>query len=455
MSSALRLRILPAILVLAACSDPLSSPLYGDGDAGPDASDVGSRADAEEGTPDVGDSDAGPPDVGASDGGSDGGEPDATEPDAVVPDAADVGEWPPDAAPACPTVTPAPPPEGLGLDPFYTRYVDSGGIPIVGSDGVPAEAFARAHYVLANMLRDRPCIRAAIVDSGIRVAIMARDEVTTDIPEYADFYEAFPGTDWDNRGRGFGATLVRPATSGAVDNLMQDLDDPWLGENILLHEVAHSYWEFGIRDLEGGTEQDARLEELYASAMEAGLWVDTYANTNSAEYWAEGVQSWFNDNASAEPANGIHNWVDTRDELEAYDPGLADLIATWFSDELWPAYCAVDGPRWEDPTPVLTPSDCSFDMRTLRDQGCELVESGASSDAETGSEVVFVNRTYDRTLEVWWVDYEGELVRYGSVGPRRLLFQGTFEGHPWVVTEDGECVGYFVPGSPRARVIFE
>ena len=439
---------LPPLLLIAACSDPLLDGSEYDlgGDAGTDAS----RADA---SSDVGPTDAaldGGRDVVSTDVESDGGSVDSS-----VDAGADSGEWPANAPPACPTVSPVAPAESLGLDPFYTRHLDSGGIPIIGSDQVPAEAFARAHFVLANMLRDQPCIRAAIVDSGIRIAIMGRDQVTTDIPEYSDFYDAFPGVDWDRRGRGFGATLVRPVTSGSVDNLMQDRDDPWFGENILLHELAHSYWEFGIRDLDGGAALDDRLEATYDAAIEAGLWDETYARTNPAEYWAEGVQGWFNDNASAEPANGIHNWVDTREELEAYDPQLADLIAEFFSDEWWPAYCAVEGPEWVDPTPVLTPSDCSFEMRTLRDQGCERLEDGQSQEAEHASELVFVNRSFDRSLTVSWVDYDGELVEYGTAGPRTLLFQSTFEGHPWVVRDGETCVGYFVPSSPRARVIFE
>ena len=438
------LRLLPLLLLLAACSDPLSDPPEFALDVGADASRVDAAGE-----------DTLPTDV-RSDSASDAGfDVPGSDADESLDSERDVVDWPPGSAPVCPQVVPVSPPASLGLDPFYTRSLDSGGIPIVGSDEVPPEAFARAHFVVANMLRDRPCIRAAIVDSGIRIAIMSRDQVTTDIPEYSDFYDAFPGVDWNTRGRGFGATLVRPATSCSVDNLLQDRDDPWFGENILLHELAHSYWEFGIRDLAGGAALEHRLDATYAAAVEAGLWDETYAQTNPAEYWAEGVQSWFSDNSSAEPANGIHNWVDTREELEEYDPALADLIAEFFSDEWWPAYCAPDGPEWIDPTPAMTPGDCSFDMRTLRDQGCDRLAAGASSEPVDASELVFVNRSYDRTLTLSWVDYAGELVEYGTLGPRTLLFQGTFEGHPWLVRAGGECLGYFVPASPRARVIFE
>jgi len=47
------------------------------------------------------------------------------------------------------------------------------------------------------------------------------------------------------------------------------------------------------------------------------------------------VQSWFDANLEADPPNGIHNHVNTREELEAYDPDLAKLIAEVFGHIEW------------------------------------------------------------------------------------------------------------------------
>ena len=44
-----------------------------------------------------------------------------------------------------------------------------------------------------------------------------------------------------------------------------------------------------------------------------------YAATDEHEYWAEGVQSWFDTNREND---AIHNHVDTREELLEYDPAL-------------------------------------------------------------------------------------------------------------------------------------
>jgi hypothetical protein len=66
--------------------------------------------------------------------------------------------------------------------------------------------------------------------------------------------------------------------------------------------------------------------------MAKGLWKSKYAANNKAEYWAEGVQSWFNSNR---PPDHDHNHIDIREELKEYDPGLANLVGEIFGDTGW------------------------------------------------------------------------------------------------------------------------
>ena len=74
---------------------------------------------------------------------------------------------------------------------------------------------------------------------------------------------------------------------------------------------------------------DRRLKETYTRAMQAGLWRGKYASSNHAEYFAEGVQSWFDNNRENDPQ---HNHVNTRAELIEYDPGLAAICREVFGD---------------------------------------------------------------------------------------------------------------------------
>ena len=116
-----------------------------------------------------------------------------------------------------------------------------------------------------------------------------------------------------------------------------DATDPYEGENILVHELAHGMLGLGIKFAD--TTFVSRLTTAYENAMDASKWANTYAATNYDEYFAEGVQCWFDTNLEASPSNGIHNDIDTRAELLAYDPALHALIAEIFTDEAWTPGC--------------------------------------------------------------------------------------------------------------------
>lgn len=424
-----------------------------DGGGPDDARVQGDAAAARDGgIPDSGSRDSGARDSGARDSGSRDAELEAldgavdgalTPPDAgLAPDAA-VG------TPTCPEVVFSPVP--AGLDPFYRRHVDVGGVPLVSSAGVPDEAFRVAVYLIEHMLRDRPCVRAGLVRNGIRIGILDRDEVTTNLPEYRDFYEAFPGVDWDRRGRGFGATAVRPLTSTAVENLLQEPGDPWRGELILLHELAHTIFEFGVEDQVGGPEQRARLERIYQEAMAAGRWADTYAATNANEYWAEGVQSWLDNNLSADPPDGIHGPVDTRAELAVYDPALAELIGDVFPAERWPITCDPSGPGrpWVPPAPGV--GRCAWQVAVPPPVACGVALRSQNSD--TPAELTFVNRRFD-PVDVVWLDFDGVAQPFGRLPPRSTQSLGSFASHPWRFnTVDGRCLGQAVTEGGTNRMI--
>src|SRR5437868_6749711 len=72
------------------------------------------------------------------------------------------------------------PPAALGLDPFYEKYVDAGGIPITTSAKVPDVALLVARDVISEMLEGRPDLRERLVADHQRVGVMAIDEMTTD-----------------------------------------------------------------------------------------------------------------------------------------------------------------------------------------------------------------------------------------------------------------------------------
>ncbi|HMF17773.1 MAG TPA: PVC-type heme-binding CxxCH protein, partial [Gemmataceae bacterium] len=220
------------------------------------------------------------------------------------------------------------PPADWKLDPFYTKHVSVHGFPVVGSAKVSDYAVLEAAYLIDKMLAKRPDILAALVKNKVRCAVMAYSERTTDVPEHSDLKDK---AYWDRRARGLGPTRIRPAISCAEENLLCYPGDPYVNENILVHEFAHAIHLMGLNSIDKTF--DKKLRELYRSAMDQGLWKKTYAATNYAEYWAEGVQSWFDCNRPAD--NGQHNGINTRQKLEKYDPELAKLIAEVFRNTPW------------------------------------------------------------------------------------------------------------------------
>lgn len=204
--------------------------------------------------------------------------------------------------------------EAAKLDPFYTKYVDCKGLPILSSAKVSDQGLLEARFLITRMLDKRADLLQAIVKNRCRFVVMAPTEMTTDVPEQRSMK---PKDYWDKRARGLGGRI----TSCGEENLLNLKGDRYRNENILIHEFAHCIHNFGLRTVD--PKFDGRLRAVYARAIDKGLWRDTYAATNAGEYWAEAVQDYFDCNA---PPGGVHNDVNTREELANYDPDLFALV---------------------------------------------------------------------------------------------------------------------------------
>lgn len=216
-----------------------------------------------------------------------------------------------------------PPPE-LKLPAFYKKYISANGYPIVSSERVSDYALKEAAYLANLLLAKRPDVRDAMIQSGSHLIVMAHDEFTTQMPEHSHMK---PKDYWDARARGLGGSETDPVCSCGEENLLCFEGDPYSTENILIHEFAHNIHLRGVVRVDKTF--DPRLKKTYDAAMEKGLWKGKYAATNHHEYFAEGVQSWFDNNRENDHD---HNHVNTRAELLEYDPGLAALCKEVFGD---------------------------------------------------------------------------------------------------------------------------
>ncbi len=245
-------------------------------------------------------------------------------------------EDPPLGWPSVGTTQLGSPPPSLGLDPFYKKYVDAAGIPVVSSEKVPDAALLAARSIIEYMTSGRSDVRAAMIERGSRVGIMAQSEMQTDLPEYRDwekpayddrrltprererYYEpggiaSMTGREyWNRRARGMGGRY----TTAAEENILGYPGTRYYGEHILVHEFSHAV----MGALRGADpELYQQIEEAYADAKATGRFKGHYAENTVAVYWAEGSQWWFWSN---------YEWHDgdtrlqTPDDLKAYDPRM-------------------------------------------------------------------------------------------------------------------------------------
>lgn len=218
------------------------------------------------------------------------------------------------------------PPADLSGNGFYTKYIDVLGIPILGSDNVSNKALYAAAEIIGNMVIGNKKALGYLLEFGAKVGIIATNELVTDLPDYSDL-----GSSYDQY-RGLGGVPGRPMSSVGEENLLNLPSDPYRGEeSILLHEFSHGFENLFVSQ----TSLESKLAAAYANALSEGLWTNTYAITNTDEYFAEISQSWFDANPDISSPNGIHNTINTRAELKTYDPVGYALTKSVYRDDAW------------------------------------------------------------------------------------------------------------------------
>jgi len=349
--------------------------------------------------------------------------------------------------------------ETFKLDPFYVQWLDVEGLPIVASAKVNPYALKEAAWLIRQMVGHREDVLQALAKNSVRFAVMAYSELTTEIPEHSDLQ---PDYYWDRRARGLGSTPSRPAVSCGEENLLNYEGDPYSTENILVHEFAHAIHQMGLSTVDPSF--DDRLKVLYDAAVEKGLWENTYAITNKAEYWAEGTQSWFDTNRANDDQ---HNHVDTRDKLKEYDPALATLLTEVYGDGDWRYTQAITrthlshlqgfnpegSPKFEWPRELIELAEFHQLLKDPNSKGGDrwvelaghdpsLLSNLRSGDSRTETAIIFVNLT-EAEIAYYWVDGAGKERHYGKITAGDFVNQHTYTGHIWLV-KDADSVNLAV-----------
>ncbi len=222
---------------------------------------------------------------------------------------------------------------------FYKKYIEIKGVPLAASAEVSDEALQRDYYIVTHMLAGRPDILQTMAANGTRLIIIGKNQHYTDMPEYRNA----PNPAYLNeRVRGTGGFDI---TSFGEENLLCLPTDRYDRESIAVHEFCHTI-DAALQRIDPTWR--GRLRKTYQDATSKGLWKNTYAGSNQAEYWAEACQCYFD---CGRANNWNHGPIARREQLKLYDPEVYELIKTTFN--LSPAqdwrY------QWLQTLPTITP----------------------------------------------------------------------------------------------------
>ncbi len=204
----------------------------------------------------------------------------------------------------------------LSQQEYYTKYINAGGVAIVGGRDVDDRFFYAAREIVLSMTSKRPEVRAFLTHNyGFRMILFNSEWGIASIPE---------------------VILVRPlrpvSGSCVIDDFLLDNycvasfpfpnDHPLFG-NTFVHEFAHAMHTV-IQRLDATFQE--RLETAYANAVEfGGYWqAGHYGYTDVLEYWAVGVTTWF-DTVGHPKSSDILG-----PQFLAKDPLLYALLEEWF-----------------------------------------------------------------------------------------------------------------------------
>ncbi|MEW5317218.1 MAG: hypothetical protein WDW38_008537 [Sanguina aurantia] len=226
---------------------------------------------------------------------------------------------------ALPLPVPPPPKPEWGA---YRARAEVLGMQIKSYECVDLRAVSIAAHIISCMLQNSPPeLVRRLSAGGAEVAIIGRDQVTSDIPAHALLKDSNGDRDIDGSTRGLGGTVHCPTTSCGEENLLMEGDRSYACENILVHEFGHTVMNIGLT-----AAQREAVVLLYQCAVRERLYdVGVYMMSNEDEYFAEATQAWFHATVREDVTDGVN----TRCKLKARDPNLAAAMAAAYGDGPW------------------------------------------------------------------------------------------------------------------------
>ncbi len=209
-------------------------------------------------------------------------------------------------------------PSDLGIDTFYTNYLNCSGIAIVAPVGVAAGALYKADSIIAFMLDGLGPVRDELMRNGVYHVLYPVGMTPNDMPEK------------QGEPRAYGPASFIPhkqmSITSVANLLCYPAPDNRSGNDCeLVHEFGHNLHVHGLSKVY--PHFDAELETAYQNALAQSLWDSTYVKADALHYFEEGMQIWYGVNRPGPVGgNGHSNHIGTREQLHSYDATLYGLL---------------------------------------------------------------------------------------------------------------------------------
>ena len=235
----------------------------------------------------------------------------------------------------------SPPPAKFKIDPYYTKFTFAREFTVLGSQHVSDAALLKANDTVRKMFAYRHDILKAMIADGARLVVLGRREKLSDLPEFKD---AKKQTAFDEA-RYFDYSPERKLMVVPEENVLGLPADPFAGKSMVVSVFAKALYrvtatrpvipdfdkqrslqqyELRVRRLD--VDFDRALGKLYDEAMDKKLWKGTPSARDRVEYWAAGVEAYFDAVGAGFPPQNAERPITTREALKAYDAGLYSLV---------------------------------------------------------------------------------------------------------------------------------
>jgi len=211
----------------------------------------------------------------------------------------------------------------------YKKFLESDGFLVVGLEGVSYSAMRGASCIINHILSGRGDIRKGLIEDGVYCVVAGSVDERIKVSEHFRL----------EREAGYSqeSNSVSKSSGGEVifcseENLLSCASGEVGCEVVLVGELAGSIYA-NVLERQGDFAE--RLKGCYADVRSKGLWRGSIAFESIEKYWTEGVETWFDCNSGEAKANGSDNFVNTREELESYDPNLAKMVGEVFGGNQW------------------------------------------------------------------------------------------------------------------------